>query len=529
MPKSKPQAPEILAQQKTTPLKELMELSYIYADEVLQNPVFQEKKAQQKAWKEVYDNARSTRATQAIQGAIEHAEANVLQLWACDCVEEGLYIYERQFQDSRLREALGVAQACVKGEVNEEALEDPINQAHDADLEATQKRDAFREEIFERKASEDPNLKYSYTDEVLLEQATWISHAVCYVVSPGALFARKAPRTEFITKGPLFVAQAIATVEFLDKQALHRVRSSLLYRARDERAAEIRENQALRLVAQFGEDQDLLGLLGQYSRYKRLELRELYLRSSQQRSSQFHLKLLRMGGPSFFRERIPEAIGTLDIDKASDPNTPPNELLDLAADYPKQVAQNPALSMIALEDPELAQDIYETIQQESIHLELERSLEELTPQQLMVWLQACAEHILEQREDAKEEQRPRRLLQTAVDCTNQTVTKSYLRTEIEAAEALYEEVHRRMAASIQNMEESFFLMIWRDTIRATIDAAHIALTADIEDAVECARDLAAVSKEANEECQWQLHKFREMHKASNHNLPKGGTHEQRTN
>ena len=115
MPRTKIQAPEMLAQQKTTSLSKLQELACPYAEEVLLNPVFKEPKAQSSAWKELWNSARNNLAMQAIRGAIEIGEASVLQLWACECVEEGLPLYERHYQDSRLREALQITRAYVEG------------------------------------------------------------------------------------------------------------------------------------------------------------------------------------------------------------------------------------------------------------------------------------------------------------------------------------------------------------------------------------------------------------------------------
>lgn len=41
-------------------------------------------------------------------------------------------------------------------------------------------------------------------------------------------------------------------------------------------------------------------------------------------------------------------------EQASDPNTPPAQLIVLAADYPEEVSANPAVPLLLLEDPGFA-------------------------------------------------------------------------------------------------------------------------------------------------------------------------------
>lgn len=105
----------------------------------------------------------------------------------------------------------------------------------------------------------------------------------------------------------------------------------------------------------------------------------------------------------------------------SDPNLSPGEILRLAVEHPAKVLANPALPLIALEDPTLWRRITTRARLELANRVLEERLSHLGERERRQWACDCAERVLPQWEHRyPRDLRPRRAL---------TVARAYARGE----------------------------------------------------------------------------------------------------
>src|SRR5262245_6153766 len=131
-------------------------------------------------------------------------------------------------------------------------------------------------------------------------------------------------------------------------------------------------------------------------------------------------------------------------DLARSPNASPAELEDAAAEHPDEVLSNPALPLLALEDPAA----YERVQVKALlsqaRLRVEEAVARLDDRRRRLFAADCAERLLPEYEAVSPgDHRPRRVIQAARELAAGRASQSELRPLLRALEEASGYLRRR--------------------------------------------------------------------------------------